>query len=262
MNSIVREPLVHFFALAVVLFVVHHWLVGDPRTIEVTAGTRAAVLRRFSDQMGHAPTSAEQDSALKDWKRDEALYREALRDRLDRDDPDIRALLINKVRGRAALEAPHRQPTPADLEQWLAAHRAMYETPRRYVLDWVPFPKQASDASEQRDRFEHAAQGGADLRFLGRPIYGATLAAEELHEKLGSALSEAIAAYPLAAWQRSENDSDLLLVRVSQVTGGLPSPEELRPRMVVDWTMDQQNKDVERSVSRIVDRYHFAERGR
>lgn len=260
MNSIVREPVVHFFSLAVVLFLVHHWVVGDPRTIEVTVATRAAIMQRFNDQRGHAPTPAEQDAALRDWREDEALYREALRDRLDRDDPAVRAALINRVRTRAALEAPKRVPSAAELDQWLAAHRSLYETSRRYALDWVAFSKKDAAASEQRDKFEQAARAGADIRFLGRPIYGAKLTADEVKEKLGVALSQAIAGYQFAAWQRSESDSDLLLVRVNEVEGGLPSPDELHARLVTDWTADQRTNDAARSVAKIVERYQFEER--
>lgn len=260
MNSIAREPLVHFFSLAVVLFLVHHWVVGDPRTIEVTAATRAAVMRRFSDQKGHAPTPAEQDSALREWREDEALYREALQERLDRDDPRVRIALVERMRNRAALEAPRLEPSAAELDQWLANHQSLYETPRRYGLDWVSFSKNDAAASEQRDKFERAAQSGADIRFLGHPIYGAALTTDQLRDKLGSALSQAVATFPLAAWQRAESDTDLLLVRVNQVEGGLPSPDELHARLVTDWTTDRQAKDAARSVAKIVDRYHFDER--
>ncbi len=259
MNRIFREPLVHFFILAILIFLVHHWVVGDPRTIEVSAGTRATLARRLRDQSGRAPSAAEQDAALRDWKRDEALYREALRDQLDRDDPTVRSALIEKVRARATLEAPKREPSPAELEQWLAANRNLYETPRRYTLDWVVFPKQPGGASEQREKFAHALQAGADPRFQGRPIYGATLTADDVRERFGARLAEAVGAFPLQAWQQAESDADLLLLRVNQVDGGLPSPEELRPRLIIDWSAAQQQKDVEQSVKKLVARYTFQE---
>ena len=260
MNRILREPLVHFFSIAALLFLAHHWVVGDPRVIELSAGTRAALVRTLRDKVGRAPTPSEQDAALEDWKRDEAVYREALREHLDRDDPAIRAVLIEKIRSRAALEAPKREPSAGDLEQWLSAHRALYETPRRYALDWVVFPKQGADASEQRSKYERAAQAGADLRFQGRPIYGATLTADELREKFGAGLAQAVDAFPLATWQRAESERELLLVRVNRVDGGLPSSEDLRARLIIDWSADQQKKDVARSVEKIEARYRFEER--
>jgi hypothetical protein len=259
MNRIRREPLVHFFILAIALFLVHHWVVGDSRTVDVSAGTRTTLARRFRDQSGRAPTAAEEEAALRDWKRDEALYREALREQLDRDDPSVRAVLIEKIRARATLEAPKREPSAAELDQWLATNRSLYETPRRFTIDWVAFPKQPGGASEQREKFERALQAGADPRFQGHTIHGATLKTDDVREKLGARLAGSIGTLPLQAWQRAESDAELLLVRVNQVEGGLPSPEELRPRLVVDWSSAEQQKYVEQSVKKIVDRYRFRE---
>ncbi len=122
-----REPTVHFFILGALLFLLHHLIVGNPRTIVVSPGVKAAVTRRFQDHAGRAPTPAEADAALRDWKRDEALFREALREGLDRDDATIRNVLVDRMRARAALEAPKHEPSDAELEGWLASHRELYD---------------------------------------------------------------------------------------------------------------------------------------
>src|SRR5512141_907447 len=90
------EPLFHFLVLGALLFVAHRLIVGDPRSIVVSAGVRADLERRFRDaNHGRAPTAAELNREIRTWERDEALYREALRDRLDRNDSTIRALLAD-----------------------------------------------------------------------------------------------------------------------------------------------------------------------
>src|SRR3954464_10304736 len=83
---LVREPVVHFFVIGALLFVAHGLIVGDPRKITVTPALEAELARRFQDQNGRAPSPAERQAALHQWQRDEALYREALREHLDRDD--------------------------------------------------------------------------------------------------------------------------------------------------------------------------------
>ena len=93
LKRLLREPTVHFFLLGALLFLLHHLIVGAPRTVAVTPGVRAEVARRFKDHNGRPPSDAEVEAALRDWKRDEALYREALRDGLDRDDATIRTVL-------------------------------------------------------------------------------------------------------------------------------------------------------------------------
>src|SRR3954462_1633659 len=121
-GRLLAEPVLHFFVLGVLLFAAHRVFVGAPRTVVVTPGVKAELSRRFQDANGGAPTGAELAADVHKWQIDEALYREALRDHLDRDDPGIRAILADKMRMRAAFELPKREPTAAELDAWLAAH--------------------------------------------------------------------------------------------------------------------------------------------
>src|SRR4051812_42067591 len=121
---LLREPLVHFFFIGALLFGAQHWLLGDSRAITVTPGLRAELRRRFQDLNGRTPNPAELAQSLAQWERDEALFREALREHLERDDPAVRSALIDKMHARAALEVPKREPTTAELDAWLAAHRS------------------------------------------------------------------------------------------------------------------------------------------
>ena len=96
-----REPALHFFVLGALLFGAHHLVAGEPHTIVVTPGLKADLARRFRDDHGRQPTAAEQARALRDWQRDEALFRQALAEKLDQNDRAIRAILIDKLRARA-----------------------------------------------------------------------------------------------------------------------------------------------------------------
>ena len=259
MARVASEPTVQFFFLGALLFLAHRLVAGDARVITVTPGVRAEVARRFRDRSGRPPTPPELENELRAWKRDEALYREALRDHLDRDDAAVRTVLADRVRARAALAIPRREPTQADLDRWLAAHRSMYETPRRYDYESVAFPKSQPGAAIQRDRYEQALAGGANPRALGRPIVGGNLTAEDLGQRLGPALAAQIERLPVGAWQRLESGDDLLLVRLDAVGGGMPDPAELRKRLVTDWSFAERQRAVDQAVQAIVDRYRFEE---
>src|SRR6185369_4459697 len=93
---LLREPTLHFFAIAALALLVQRSIVGDAQTIALTPALKADILRRYHDQMGRAATPAEAEGVLADWKVEEVLYREALREGLDRDDPTMRNLLISK----------------------------------------------------------------------------------------------------------------------------------------------------------------------
>jgi hypothetical protein len=256
---VLAEPVVHFFVVGTLLFLAHRLVVGDRRVVVITPGVKAEVERRFRDSHERPPSPSELENALEDWKREEALYREALRDGLDRNDATIRTVLADRVRARASLGIPQHEPSAADLEGWLASHRSLYETPRRYDYGVVAFPRSQGSASAQRDKYDRALKAGADPRALGRPIVGGDQTAQDLEQRFGPALTARIASLPVGQWQRLESDQDLLLVRLNAVEGGLPDADELHKRLVADWSYADHQQAADQAVQAVIDRYRFEE---
>ncbi|WP_437602559.1 hypothetical protein WMF28_13190 [Sorangium sp. So ce590] len=255
-----REPVIHFLFIGALLFLAHRLIAGDPRRIVVGPGLKADVEWHFLDETGRAPTEAELMAALDAWKRDEALYREALREGLDRQDAAVRTLLADRLRARAAQQMAAREPTDAELDAWLAAHRSQYEAPLRYNFELVAFPKSDPAAETQRSKVRLALADGADPRTLGRPIVGGNLTRDKLAAKFGPAVSESICNLPLTTWQALEIEDSLLLVRVNRIDGGLPSREALRPTLAADWVAARKKQAVDDFVESVVARYRFEEK--
>ena len=254
------EPAVHFFALGVLLFVAHRVFVGPPRTVVVTPGLKAELARRFQDTNGRAPSVAEQVAEVRNWETDEALFREALRHHLDRDDPGIRTILVDKMRALAVYEVPKREPTDAELDAWLAAHRSLYETPPRYDFEFVTFPKGEPGARAERDDFERALQQGKNPATHARPIIGGNLTAVDLKARLEPQLAERIPGLgPGGAWQRLETPKSFVLARVKSVDGGAPTRQKLGAQLVADWKRVTQQEAVDRILQPTIDRYRFEE---
>jgi hypothetical protein len=259
LSRLAKDPTARFFAIGVLLFVAHRLVGDEERAIVVTPGVRADLERKFRDHNGRTPTAAELTQALSDWKRDEALYREALREQLDRHDPTIRTVLADKMRSRAALAVTPREPSDAELERWLSSHPELYVMPRRYEYESVTFPRAESAARELREAYLRALNEGKDPRTLGRPIVGGRLTADVLRQRLGPELAELISGLPPGRWERAENESSLLLVRLKSIDGGLPTLAELRPRVKDDLLAAERQRAVDRAVQAIVGRYHFEE---
>jgi hypothetical protein len=255
-----REPALHFFVLGALLFGAHRLVVGEPRTIIVTPGLKADLSRRFRDDKGRPPTVAEQAQALRDWQRDEALFRQALAEKLDQNDRVIRTVLIEKVHARAVQQVRAREPTEPELADWLKSHQSLYETPKRYALEWLSFAKGPKSATEERATTEERLKAGVDARSLGRPHFGAKLTAEQVSERLGSQVLAQVATLPLGQWQASENPNELLLLRVDQVEGGLPPADELRPRLIMDWSVALREQEARKRLDELVAQYRFEER--
>ncbi len=260
MRSLLGEPMVHFFVIGAVLLIGHRLVAGDSRTIVVSGGVKAGLERRFVDQNGRPPTPPELANAVETWKRDEALYREALSEHLDRDDPAVRTALADKMRALAALEIKKREPSEAELDRFFATHKRQYELPTRYDYEAIVFSKTDPAAAKEREDYERALSGGQDARTLGRPIIGGVLAAAELDQRFGAALGERVRGLPIGHFERLESDKALLLVRLNRVEGGLPSREALHARLVADWTFAEEQRAIDRAVQRIVERYRFEER--
>jgi len=252
-----REPLVHFFFLGAVLFAAHSLFVKDERTITVTPGVRDQLARSFEDGRGRAPSSDELEIELNAWQRDEALHREALGRGLDQDDANIRLILVGKMRALLTPSSAPVAPSEQQLRDWLRQHQSIYETPVRYNFEFVTFPKNEGDASALLQEFHEKVKAGAAPAQLGRPVLGAKLSAVEMKDRIEPVLAARLVEMAPGEWQLVETSKNLVMARVKGTLGGLAPFEELRPRLVVDWTADQQKKATDLAVVQIANKYRF-----
>src|SRR4029078_12001414 len=93
-----------------------------------------------------------------------------------------------------------------------------------------------------------------------RPIFGATVTADDARERFGYGLSERVSSLPLGAWQRDESPQDLLLVRLSGVGVGRATVNGLRPRLAADCALAPRDQTVARAAQAIADLYRYEER--
>jgi hypothetical protein len=246
-----------FFAIGALLFAMHRLLAGEPQSIVVSDAIRADLSRRFRDHNGRAPEPNELENAVRDWKRDEALYREALKDGLHLEDSTIRSALADRIRARAALETPEPEPSEAELERWWKAHPELYATPIRYEYQYLELDGAGPAASEELAKYEASLRQGVEPTALGQPIAGGKLGAEDLRDRLGPALADLIMSLTPGAWRRFERAGKLLLVRVVKVEGGVASLNDVRERVLADCKFAQRQAAIDRALRTIVDRYRF-----
>jgi hypothetical protein len=259
LGRLIREPTLHFFVLAAALLLGHRLVVGDPRTIVMTPVLKADLLRRYHDQLSRAPTSAEADAFLKAWRTDEALYREALREGLDRDDATVRNVLIGKMRERALLRTRLREPTEADLQQYLAGHRAEFDAPLIYEHEYVAFPKAEPQARQKRAQYEGRLAAGATTASLGLHGTVANVDRARIEQEFGTEVADQICRLPSGAWHELETGDRLLLVKMIGVQGGLPEPAVLHARLVAGWQAAMEQQAIAQATRAIADRYRFEE---
>ena len=211
------------------------------------AGLRSELARRS----GQAPTEAALQAALQNHLNEEVLYREALRQGLDRGDVIVRRRLIQKMEfvTEALAAAMLTPPTDTELTAYLAAHPDSFRTVPRFSLQQVFVRSSAVDAvpptqgmtkgmgTEGRQKispFQRAEalrlqlQAGADPTQLGDPLLQSpqlTLQSQsELARSFGSEFASAIVALPLQTWSAPIPSSfGVHVVQVTQREEGRPA---------------------------------------
>jgi hypothetical protein len=260
-SRLLREPTLHFFALAAAALLGQHLLVGDAHTIALTPALKADLVRRYHDQLGRSPTPAEADAMLAAWKVDEILYREALREGMDRDDPAVRNLLVTKMRERLLLQTPPREPTETELQQFLEQHRADYEAPLLFEHEYVVFPKEPG-AEARRAQAEQQLSAGATPASLGLRSTVANVDRARIEQDFGPAVAAQIASLPVGQWHRLEAADRLLLVKLNGIQGGLAAPALLHEQLRAGWKSARAKEAVEAAARRVAERYRFEEDAR
>jgi hypothetical protein len=257
-----REPTLHFFVLAAVLLLGHRLVMGDSRTIVITPALKADLLRRYKDQLNRPLTAEEAAACLTAWKNDEALYREALREGIDRDDPIVRNVLISKMRERVMLRTRFPEPTEADLQQVLAQHRDQFDAPLMYEHEFVVFPKGEAGAEQKRAQAERRLMAGATPASLGLRSTAANVTRDRIEQAFGPEVAAQVCQLPAGQWHRLETADRLLLVRMIAVQGGLPPPEVLHARLAAAWKGELEQKALAQATQVVAGRYRFEEPSR
>ena len=139
-RRVLREPLLHFALLGGALFVAYG-VVAPPAPdrveIVVSADRIASLGAQFSAMRGgRPPTDDELRALIETYVRDEMMYREGLALGLDRDDPVVRARVRQKAE-MLSTDALAAEPTEADLQAYLEAHRQDFDVPGRVSFDQV-----------------------------------------------------------------------------------------------------------------------------
>ncbi len=262
LERLLREPTIHFFVLAAALLGAQRIVQGDQRTIVMTPALEADLRRRYQDQIGRPPTTAEADAFLSSWKTDEALYREALHEGIDRQDPTVRNVLIGKMRERALLQTRIPEPTEAELQQYLDKHRDQFETPLIYEHEFVTFPTSDPGAATQRAKYEPQLHAGATPASLGLRSTVANVTRERIEQEFGPQVAAQITHLPRGEWHELETSDRLLLVKLIDVNGGLAPPELLHAQLAAAVKSEKEQAAVAQAVRAIAARYRFEEKSR
>src|SRR4029079_845249 len=115
LNTILKEPLLHFLLIGVALFAFIAWhgarSGADKADIVVTSARIELLAANYAKAWGHPPTQDEVRSLIEDRVQEEITVREAMAAGLDRDDTIIRRRLRQKFEVMAEEQDAREAPT-------------------------------------------------------------------------------------------------------------------------------------------------------
>ena len=242
-NALRREPLVHFLALAALLFVIYDLL--------MPSRTGAARHRPGQHRGGRRPAGGPARSAA---DRTGAQVGHRTRDRRRgavarglqaRPGPGRRRAAASGAEDAFVLGEEVPEPSAAELRAYLAANRERYRGPPTVTLDHVFF----ADPADVPDELLAQLQNGRSIDGLGDPLamLGDTLpryTVRDLMGLVGPEVARRVFEAPAGEWRgpvRSERGVHFMRVAVRHPPS-MPSFEELESYLRQDWILDQQRR--------------------
>jgi len=264
MKHLIRQPLLHFFVLGALLFVLFDVINVDsgeaPGEIVVDANRVAALVARFERTWQRPPTQAELDGLIDSYVREEILYREALALGLDQDDPVVRQRMAQKIEFMFDGELP--LPDEAELVEWLEAHADQYRASPKYAFEQVFFnPERHGDRLKETVQSALAALDAGDgtvtgdsTLLPGRLELSGALTIERL---FGPDFVIGLEDLRVGTWAGPVRSAyGLHLVRIAEHEPGyLPPLDEVRAAVERDWLQAKSEQAKQAFYQVLRDRY-------
>lgn len=264
LQKLVRDPLVHFIAAALLVFGASHFVSrfnAHKDTIRLSRAEIERLASLYAAETGAPPGPDELRSLVVDQVETLALAREARRLGLEDGDVVVDRRLAQKMRFMVDDLANPADPGDAELRRWFEENHARFDVPARFSFDHVYF----RDASDPR-----AAQALADLAakptidwlgqgdaFMLQRQYG-ELPIREVVRLFGADFAQALAVLaPDGAWHGPLNSAlGTHLLRVTKVSpAASPDFDTVRAEVLEQWRSEARLRANAKAVLDIVSRY-------
>jgi hypothetical protein len=268
-KRLLKEPLVHFIALALIVFAAYGQVATEkqqpPDQIVVSAPKIEQLAAVFAKTWQRPPTSQELKNLIEDYVREEIYVREALALHLDEDDAVIRRRLRQKMEFLNAAEAEAASPSDDELDAYLK------DNPRRFEIEpMLAFQQIFLSPERHGDKIEQDAGSilevlrtnpDSDWAVLGDPtLLPAALPLTDktsIGQIFGADFAEALDEAEPGTWSDPiASTFGLHLVRVTQRTPGrMPALHEVRDAVLREWANDRRQQAEEKSFQELLSRY-------
>ena len=255
-----REPLLHFLLLGLVLFAGYGYMhrgrggVESSRQIVLSLDELQQMDTYFVSQWHRQPTPPEFQAMVEDKVREEILYREALEMGLDKDDTIVKRRMAQKMQFIAEDVAAAHEPSTAELRIWFEKNSNKFALPSRYSFRHLYFSPDKRGKNAQQDAAKALAKISGQPedsalassiadQFMFQDYYG-DQATEAIAKEFGPQFAVAIEKLKPGSWQGPiESGYGWHLVFVGTVIPGrIPAFEEIEPEVKTAWLGEQKRQ--------------------
>ncbi len=272
LKRLLREPLLHFLLIGLGLFLLYSQ-VGDPETvvdhrIVITQADTERLASLWERRWSRPPTPKERDRLIKDYIREEILYREALALGLQQDDTIVRRRMAQKMEFLFKDFAVQPEPTDDELQAFLDAHPDQFTESRRYTFTHVYLNRDRRGESVEKE----AEQLLSHLRKQSGPVDAAQIgdrfmfqhhfskqSEDQIARMFGTVFSTRLADLETGTWQGPvDSGYGVHLVYLSHRTEPrLPDLAEIRDRVRTELTASRQREAEEAFYQQLRQRYEI-----
>jgi len=270
MKKLLREPLVHFLLLGLLVFAGFKFTsrsdAGEPGKIVVTQAQVESLVTGFTRTWQRPPTNLELEGLIREHIREEVCTREALALGLDKDDSVIRRRLRQKLEFISDSVASQAEPTDEALEKYLQAHPENFRAQRQFTFSQVYLDPQKHGENLSRDVDQllgqlRLAESRPDLSKLGDSLLleqdFEAVSGGEVSKQFGEKFAAKLVELPVGEWSGPvESGYGLHLVIVTErKDGSLPALADVRETVKRDWVNAQRSETNEKFYQALLKRY-------
>lgn len=268
-RALLKEPLVHFLGLGLVVFAVYYVL--DPPDqpqhdgIVVTQARIEQLAGLFAKTWQRPPTPEQLNGLIDDYVKEEVLYREALALGLDKDDTVVRRRMRQKMEFLSDIVIGILTPTDEELGAYLKAN------PNKFERDpQIAFEQVFLDPARHGERIDEdvasilevlrseppadaAKQGDATLL----PHKLGLTSSTRIGQTFGPEFAQAIVGIEPGAWSEPiKSTFGLHLVRIDKrEPGRIPTLSEARDAVKREWAAEQRKELEDKRFAEYLKRY-------
>ncbi len=269
MKKVLREPLVHFLALALAIFIIYGALNRSDRVtpdrIVVTQARIEQIATLFARTWQRPPSPSELKGLLDDYVKDEVYYREALKLGLEADDTVIRRRLRQKMEFLSDAASETLNPTEAELAEYLNAHADRFAVEHAVAFRQIYFNPERRGDKASDDATNALEVLRSDPSLDPASVGDATLLPSELpltskasiSQTFGTNFADEIIRANPGTWAGPFKSSfGLHIVRVSETKPSrMPALAEVREAVERDWASDKRRALADRRFSELLKQY-------